>query len=196
MRSRITQTKVNIICRREAESNWCHAKAESNKCFIIHLKTSETYKTIKRSLLMFQVYLFHFRAPLGLRWWPRRGLGTTAFNFFLCKFDPLVNKYRILRIIRCSLTNQEREFIPAKCIIMLPIVNMICIVKLNVSIGNLFSSFKCLIWWYLVLIFNWKANFSYPLITRKLRTYFLYVRLNKKHATDLQRCQKRHWLLD
>ena len=34
--------------------------------FIIHLKTSETYKTIKRSLLVFQVYLFYFRALFGL----------------------------------------------------------------------------------------------------------------------------------
>ena len=32
-------------------NNSCyHAKAESNNCFIIHLKTSETYKKIKRSL--------------------------------------------------------------------------------------------------------------------------------------------------
>jgi hypothetical protein len=56
---RIFQTKVDVICRSEAEADnidrglnnaWCHAKAESNNCFII-LKTSETYKTIKRSLL-------------------------------------------------------------------------------------------------------------------------------------------------
>jgi hypothetical protein len=67
MISRIIQTEVNVICRSEAEADnidrglnnsWCHAKAESNNCFIIHLKTSETYKTIKQSLVMFQVYLF------------------------------------------------------------------------------------------------------------------------------------------
>jgi hypothetical protein len=55
MISRIIQTEVNVICRSEAEAdnldrgmNNClyHAKAESNNCFIIHLKTRETYKTI------------------------------------------------------------------------------------------------------------------------------------------------------
>jgi hypothetical protein len=71
-------------------NSWCHAKAESNNCFIIHLKTSETYKTIKQSLVMFQVYLFYFRALLSLSCWPCRGLGTTASNniFFGCKFHP------------------------------------------------------------------------------------------------------------
>ncbi len=67
MISRIIQTEVNVICRREAEmdkidrglNNSCyHAKAESNNCFIIHLKTSETYKTVKRSL---PFCLFYFR---------------------------------------------------------------------------------------------------------------------------------------
>jgi hypothetical protein len=142
MISRIIQTDVNVICRSEAEADnidrglnnsWCHAKAESNNCFIIHLKTSETYKTIKQNLVMFQVYLFYFRALLSLSCWPCRGLGTTASNniFFGCKFDPkkllldaehvstsaaeitykLAYKYRTLRIIRCSLTNQEREYI-------------------------------------------------------------------------------------
>jgi hypothetical protein len=58
--------------------------------FIIHLKTSETYKMIKQSLVMFQVYLFYFRALLSLSCWPCRGLGTTASNniVFGCKFDP------------------------------------------------------------------------------------------------------------
>jgi hypothetical protein len=37
----------------------------NNNCFIIHLKTSEPYKTIKQSLVMFQVYLFYFRALVG-----------------------------------------------------------------------------------------------------------------------------------
>ena len=65
MISRIIQTEVNVICRSEAEADnidrglnkadnidrglnnsWYHAKAESNNCFIIHLKTWETYKTI------------------------------------------------------------------------------------------------------------------------------------------------------
>jgi hypothetical protein len=86
-------------CRSEAEADnidrglnnsWCYAKAESNNCFIIHLKTSETYKMIKWNLVMFQVYLFYFRALLSLSCWPYRGLGTTASNniFFGCKFDP------------------------------------------------------------------------------------------------------------
>jgi hypothetical protein len=56
MASRIIQTEVNFICRSETEADnidrglnnsWCDAKAESNNCFIIYLKTSETYKTIK-----------------------------------------------------------------------------------------------------------------------------------------------------
>jgi hypothetical protein len=104
MISRIIQTSVNVTCRSEAEADnidwglnnsWCHAKAESNNCFIIHLNTSETYKTIKRCLLMFQVYhcepfrLFYFRALLNLSCWPRWSLGTTASNnFFGCNFDP------------------------------------------------------------------------------------------------------------
>jgi hypothetical protein len=41
-------------------NSWCHAKAESNNCFIIRLKTSETYKTIKRSLLMFLLWTILF----------------------------------------------------------------------------------------------------------------------------------------
>jgi hypothetical protein len=41
---------------RGLNNSWCHAKAESNNCFILHLKIYETYKTIKRSLLLFQVY--------------------------------------------------------------------------------------------------------------------------------------------
>jgi hypothetical protein len=99
MISRIIQTEVNVISRSEAEADnidrgldnsWCHAKAESNNCFIIHLKTSETYKMIKQNLVMFQVYLFYFRALLSLSCWPCRGLGTTASNniFWGCKFDP------------------------------------------------------------------------------------------------------------
>ena len=47
---------------------------------MIHLKTSETYKMIKQSLVMFQVYLFYFRALLSLSCWPCRGLGATASN--------------------------------------------------------------------------------------------------------------------
>ena len=55
MISRIIQTdrEVIVVCRiSEAEADnidrglnnsWYHAKAESNNCFIIHLKTSETY---------------------------------------------------------------------------------------------------------------------------------------------------------
>jgi hypothetical protein len=67
MISRIIQTEVNVICRSEAEADnidrglnnsWCHAKSESNHCFIIHLKTPETYKTIKQSSVILQVYLF------------------------------------------------------------------------------------------------------------------------------------------
>jgi hypothetical protein len=46
-----------IYFDRGLNNSWCHAKAESNNCFIINLKTSETYKTIKRSLLMFQANL-------------------------------------------------------------------------------------------------------------------------------------------
>ena len=51
----IIQTEVNVICRSEAEADnidrglnnsLCHATAESNNCFIIHLKTSETYKRL------------------------------------------------------------------------------------------------------------------------------------------------------
>ena len=66
MVSRIIQTEVNVICRSEAEADSIdrglnnyryHAKGESNNCFIIHLKTSETYKTIKRSF----VYLIFAR---------------------------------------------------------------------------------------------------------------------------------------
>jgi hypothetical protein len=62
MISGIIQTEVNVICRSEEEADdidwglnnsWCHAKAEFNNCFIIHLKTSETYKTIERRLLIF-----------------------------------------------------------------------------------------------------------------------------------------------
>ncbi len=41
-----------------------HAKAESNNCFIIHLKTSETYKTIKRSLPFCLFYSRGFRFEL------------------------------------------------------------------------------------------------------------------------------------
>ena len=72
MISRIIQTEVNVICRSEDEADnidrglnnsGYHVKAESNNCFIIHLKTSETYKTIKRSLLF---CLFYFRALLSL----------------------------------------------------------------------------------------------------------------------------------
>ena len=66
-------------------------EAESNiNCFIIHLKTPETYKTIKRSLPFCLFYLFYFCALLGSSCWPRQGLGTTESNncFFGCKFDP------------------------------------------------------------------------------------------------------------
>ena len=125
MTSRIIQTEVNVICRitlieadnidRGLNNSWCHAEAESNNCFITHLNTSETYKTIKRSLLMFQVYYFIFA-----RFWVwvvgRAGdwAQQRPIIFFGCKFDPKSyywNKYRILRIIRSSLTNQEREYI-------------------------------------------------------------------------------------
>jgi uncharacterized membrane protein (DUF485 family) len=85
MISRIIQTEVNVICRSEAEADnidrslnnsWCHAKAESNNCFIIHLKTSETYKTIKQSLVMFQVYLFyHFSRAFEFELLAVPGLG-------------------------------------------------------------------------------------------------------------------------
>jgi hypothetical protein len=54
MISRIIQTEVIVICRSEAEADnidrglknsWYHAKAESNNCFIIHLKTLKTWET-------------------------------------------------------------------------------------------------------------------------------------------------------
>ena len=57
------------------------------KLRIIHSKTSETYKTIKRSL---PFCLFYFRALLGSSCWPRQGLGTTESNnwvFLGSKFD-------------------------------------------------------------------------------------------------------------
>ena len=70
MISRIIQTEVNVICRSETEadkidrglSNSLYdAKAESNNCLVIHLKTSETYKTTVRSSLYFFSRVFRFK---------------------------------------------------------------------------------------------------------------------------------------
>jgi hypothetical protein len=148
MISRIIQTEVNVICRSEAEADnidrglnnsWYHAKAESNNCFIIHLKTSETYKTIKQNLVMFQVYLFYFRALLSLSCWPCRGLGTTASNniFFGCKFDPKkllldaehVSSWNYVQVPNIEnypvLSDQSGTRIHTKCIIIKIIVIII-----------------------------------------------------------------------
>ncbi len=87
--------------------------------FIIHLKTSETYKTIRRGL---PFCLFNFRVLLGSSCWPRQGLGTTESNIFFAidagsiqktyywtlstSAADFVIKYRILRINRWFFTNQ------------------------------------------------------------------------------------------
>ena len=133
MISRIIQTEVNVICRSEAEADnidrglnnsWYHTKAESNNCFIIHLKTSETYKTIKRSL---PFCLFYFRTLLGSSCWPRRAWARQRpiIVFFGSKFNPkklLLDvehvSGRILRISRCMLFHQSGTRIHTKCIIM------------------------------------------------------------------------------
>ncbi len=109
---------------RGLNNSWYHAKAESNNCFIIHLKTSGTYKTIKRSL---PFCLFYFRALLIIgsssSCWLRQGLGTTESNncFFGYKFDKkhpyywtlstsALENWELLRISRCG--------IHTKCIII------------------------------------------------------------------------------
>jgi hypothetical protein len=60
---------------RGLNNSWCHAKAESNNCFIIHLKTSETYKAIKRSLSMFIKYISLFLRAFGFELLAAQGLG-------------------------------------------------------------------------------------------------------------------------
>ena len=84
-----------------------------------------TLRYVTLHYISFHFILFYFRALLGLSCWPRRGLGTTASNIYFLHASSikkivigrwarqqlkLRNKYRILRIIRCSLTNQKREY--------------------------------------------------------------------------------------
>jgi hypothetical protein len=138
MISRIIQTEVNVICRSEADeadnidrglnNSGCHAKTQSNNCFLyiwryLKVLTGRFHPT--KQIYCGPFCLFYFRALLCLICWSRWGLGTTASKIFFWmqvrsrktiigrwarQQLKLRNKHRILWIIWCSLTNQEREY--------------------------------------------------------------------------------------
>jgi hypothetical protein len=77
MKSGIIQTEVNVIWRSEG---------------IIHLPTSETYKTINlRNLLMFQV-IPSFSLAFGFDFLAAPSLGTAASNNFLLDASSIQKK--------------------------------------------------------------------------------------------------------
>jgi hypothetical protein len=64
-----------IYFDRGLNNSWCHAKAESNNCFIINLKTSETYKTIKQSFINVSSIFILFSRAFEFELLAAQGLG-------------------------------------------------------------------------------------------------------------------------